>query len=497
MVLFEGYHGAHGTHGATERSASKGGKQEIKKSARTVREPVTVELWDQHLRGERPLGVIPIREDNTCLWGVIDVDQYDINHGSLVKELRKRRLPLVLTKSKSGGAHAFLFLNEPVPAEDLRSRLRQISASMGWGDSEIFPKQNQLLADRGDLGNWLNMPYLGGDKTSRFAVKETGSGMTLHEFLRYAEEHRVRLEDVEEPADTVDESLNDGPPCLQHLADVGFPDGTRNNGLFGLAVFCKKKFGERWKEMLEQYNREYMKPPLESREVNELIQRLERKDYQYKCKDAPCVNYCNSALCKTRKFGVGGGGRIPTITGVVKLGTGEDTLWFLDVDDHRIMLNTHQLQNYREFQKIAMEQLTIFYMPLSAVTWASIVGDAMAQAQYTEVAPEATAQGQFMELLEEFLVDRHRGEKVEDLRLGKPWYDENSKKFYFRLRDLMSHLEKAKFGWGRNVVGRKLEELGGRHFFNVKGNGINTYWMPDNFSKKPEVELPPSRVVPV
>ena len=157
---------------------------------------MTEEIWEQHLSGEIPLGIIPIKEDNTCVWGCIDVDKYDINHGEIAKEIKKRHLPLLLCMSKSGGAHAFLFLKEPEPAGDVRLVLKNIAASMGWGDCEIFPKQNQVLLERGDLGNWLNMPYLGGDETSRYAVRENGLAMTLSEFLTTAEKSRVAIQDI-------------------------------------------------------------------------------------------------------------------------------------------------------------------------------------------------------------------------------------------------------------------------------------------------------------
>lgn len=501
MRLFQGYADAHGTHGAVSQNDLKGGKQEIKKSARTVREPVTVDLWNKHLAGDKPLGIIPIMADATCYWGCIDVDQYDINHGEIVKQLRQRKLPLVLCKTKSGGAHLFLFLSQPVSAEILRARLRQISANMGFGDSEIFPKQNQILADRGDLGNWLNMPYLGGDKTTRYGVKENGSGMSLTEFLSYAEQRRVVIDDVAEPGEPEDETLNDGPPCLQHLSDVGFPEGTRNNGLFGLGIFCKKKFGERWREMLEQYNRQFMVPPLPADEVMKTIQSLEKKDYQYKCKDKPCIDYCNSALCKTRKFGVGGAGKYPTISGISKLDAGENTLWFLDIEDTRIELNTRQLQNYREFQAVCMDVLTVFYLPMKADTWASMVGEAMQNATIIEPAEDVTVQGHFKELLEEFLTDRHAGTSKNDLFLGKPYLDPDMEMHYFRLRDLMAHLERRNFkSWGRNVIGRRIETLpgGGRTFFNVDGNGVNVYHVPSSmFSGTPQSQLPESDEDPV
>lgn len=492
MRIFEGYAGAHGTHGDMKANSSKGGKQEIKGSARTVREPVTEDLWQLHIDGTRPLGVIPIREDGMCLWGCIDVDQYDINHQQIVAELTRRKLPLVLCRTKSGGAHVFAFLRSPSPAADLRDRLRQISASMGWGDSEVFPKQTQILADRGDLGNWLNMPYLSGDKTTRYGVKSTGSGMSLLEFLQYAETHKTTLEEMQSPGEPTDETLNDGPPCLQHLTTVGFPEGTRNNGLFALGTFCKKKFGERWREMLEKYNREFMRPPLDASEVTEMIRNLERKDYQYRCKDQPIVAYCNSALCKTRKFGVGGAGRYPSINSMSKLDAGEQTLWFVDIEDNRVELTTTQLLNYRDFQRVCMEQLTIAYMPMQAAKWMEMIGEAMATATIIEPAVEMTTMGHFMELLEEFCTNRFSGKTKEDILLGKPWQDQESGRHYFRLSDLMEFLERKKFSnWGRNVVGRRIEQqIGGHYFFNIKGKGTNVYYVNDIFESSAPADLP-------
>lgn len=498
MSLFSGYAGAYGTHGGTEKSVAKGGKLEIKKSARTVREPVTVELWEGHLRGERPLGIIPVSEESLCVWGCIDVDKYDLNLADTVKKIRLAKMPLVLCRSKSGGAHVFLFLSTPVEAEVMRGMLKQIAASMGWGDCEIFPKQSQILSDRGDLGSWLNMPYFNADKTERYAVKETGNACTIGEFLALAEKSKVDPKKVPLP-DHQDDTLQDGPPCLQHLTTVGVPEGTRNNGLFALGVFCKKKFGERWEEILEKYNREYMKPPLTHEEVASVVKSLRKKDYNYACKEQPLCSYCNATLCKSRKFGVGGGGAYPVISGMSKLDAGEDTLWFLDIEDARIELSTRQLQNYKEFQTVCMNELTVFFMPMKAETWASMVGEAMANAMIIEPEPEQTAHGHFMELLEEFCKNRHRGEKMEDLFLGKPYLSEEDGRHYFRLKNLMDFLERSGFKrWGRNTVGERIKEIGGKHFFNLRGRGVNTLWVPDSvFEEMPESEIPEARRDPI
>ena len=64
---------------------------------------------------------------------------------------------------KSGGAHLFLFIDGVISAKFMRSKLTNFSALLGHADCEIFPKQIELQADRGDTGNFLNLPYHNGD----------------------------------------------------------------------------------------------------------------------------------------------------------------------------------------------------------------------------------------------------------------------------------------------------------------------------------------------
>lgn len=498
MVLFSGYQGAYGTHGKTEKNAAKGGKLEIKKTAVTVREPVTTAVWERHLSGESPLGIIPIDENNESVWGCIDIDRYDIDHASIVKRLEELKLPLIVARTKSGGAHAYLFLASPVPAQEIRAALSNIAASMGWGDCEIFPKQNQVLLERGDMGNWLNMPYLGGDRTERYAVKPTMQAYSLREFLDKAESMRVELSSIPrivggsaKPRNKPDGEgatgpLADGPPCLQHLAQSGFPDGTRNNGLFALGIYAKKRYGENWRTQLEEMNRLFMKPPLTSDEVLGVIRSLEKKEYNYSCRDQPLCSHCESAVCRGRKFGVGGTGQYPKISGLSKLET-DPPLWFMDIEDTRVELSTRELQDYRAFQHTCMEQLTIFYMPLRAETWAAIVGDAMQNAVIIEAAPEMSITGVFLELLESFCMDRHRGERWADVRQGRPFQDPETGKHWFRLKDLSAHLEREGFKhWGRNKIGQQLSDLGGRAGRIIDGHFVNMFWVPGELFEKQE-----------
>lgn len=496
MKLFAGFEGAHGTHGSYEQNQSKNGKLEIKKSARTIREPVTVDLWKQHLAGTRALGIIPVNEKAECVWGCIDVDRYDINHAAVVKELKNKNLPLIVCRTKSGGLHAFLFLKKPDTAENVRVVLKRMAALMGWGDSEIFPKQNKILAEKGDLGSWLNMPYFGGDKSDRYAVKDTMAGYSLGEFLDMAEKSRITLDDV--PSTNENEFSRDAPPCLEHLASMGFPEGTRNNGLFALGIYAKKKWPDDWRKHLERMNRDYMTPPLSSDEVLGVVKGLEKKDYNYTCREQPLCSHCESSLCRTRKFGVTPSGSYPEITGLSKLES-EPPIWFLDIEEQRLQLTTKELQNYREFQHVCMEKLTVFYMPIKTETWVQIVGTAMKNAVIIEAPEDMSISGHFMELLEQFCTDRHRATRWEEIHQGRPFHDEETGRYYFRLRDLENHLKKSDFRhWGRNEIGNKLKEIGEYGFKKIDGKGVNLFNIDEELiNGDPTSKLPKSEGNPI
>ena len=70
--LFQGSEIAHGTFVVGQSN----GQVKQQGTASVVRLPTTVEHWEDHLSGGTGLGIIPIRTDNTCYWGAIDIDDY-------------------------------------------------------------------------------------------------------------------------------------------------------------------------------------------------------------------------------------------------------------------------------------------------------------------------------------------------------------------------------------------------------------------------------------
>jgi hypothetical protein len=456
--LFFGSDIAHGTFEV--KGAERSGKK--KGSARVVREPASVELWEEHLSGGMGLGIIPIRSDNMCRWGAIDIDDYKTDHKTLVQKLRLHNVPAVVGRSKSGGAHIWFFLTEPIPAADMQHKLHGLAASLGRADCEIFPKQAAILAGRGDTGNFLNMPYHNGTKNMRYGFNDTGEGLTPEEFLDYAEKF-IQTPDEFYTVDvsfgvTDGEHLPEGPPCLQHLCKNGFVPGSRNNALFNLGVYARQSDADDWESRVQKYNMDYLHPPLARSEVEAIIKQLKKKDYYYKCEDQPIKPHCNKDLCKTRKFGVGQGAS-SNVTGIIKI-DGDPPIFIVTVDGKPVETSTEGVHNQAVFQKACIGQLNMYPATVNSRAWQTRMQNLLDNVVVVPVAPDATSEGEFKDLLTQFCTDRAKGIVMDDLTSGISVWAEDG--IYFQLKDLKKHLQLNDF---KNFTGPKmslvLKKLGG------------------------------------
>ena len=133
-------------HGCTYINTKPANGEKLKTKSFVKRESVTLKHYEDHLNGVEPtLGIIPITDDNTCIWGCIDVDSYaGFDHKKLLNKIKLLKLPLVLCRSKSGGAHIFLFSKTFIEAKIMRDKLFEIRAILGFANAEVFPKQIEL-----------------------------------------------------------------------------------------------------------------------------------------------------------------------------------------------------------------------------------------------------------------------------------------------------------------------------------------------------------------
>ena len=148
------------------------------------KEPVNVELWLRHLRGEMLLGLGPTLDDGTCFWGCIDIDHYgkDSRYDFNIVEIRSNafgRYPkLIPIKSKSGGLHLFARFREQVQAARMQEALTRCMTYLDLAGNEVFPKQ-AVLDDKEGV-SWVFMPYGDPDHCS---FNETGGSITDSEFI--------------------------------------------------------------------------------------------------------------------------------------------------------------------------------------------------------------------------------------------------------------------------------------------------------------------------
>ena len=198
------------------------------------RETVSEQLWKDHVEGKTDangkllpaLGVIPINEENKCRWGCIDIDIYNLDHKQLLQKIKELKFPLITFRSKSGGAHLFIFADKFIPAFLMKDKLEQMATALGYEGSEVFPKQTELLAERGDVGNFLNLPYHAGTKGLRYALDEDGGAASLESFYSMYDafvqtEEQIDSIQIKEPPKK-QEYFPDGPPCLNRFAEEGF-----------------------------------------------------------------------------------------------------------------------------------------------------------------------------------------------------------------------------------------------------------------------------------
>ena len=280
--LFSGLKRAHGCT-YVEKKSSDGTK--VKGKSFVKREPVTDKLWQDHLNGIEPsLGIIPIDENNKCRWGCIDVDKYNLNHKKLINLINNNQLPLTVCRSKSGGAHIFLFTTIPVEAKLMRDKLTAIRAFLGFGNAEVFPKQIELKSED-DTGNFLNLPYFNSANTTRYAFNFKGEAITISQFFlaikRLTPEELDKLE-LKRPAS----EFSDGPPCIESLTQNKLTDG-RDRVLYQYIQYAKRKWPEDWTKHINAFNYKYFDPPLEDRIIQEKIKYNLNRELGFKCSEEP------------------------------------------------------------------------------------------------------------------------------------------------------------------------------------------------------------------
>lgn len=448
----------------------------------TEEQPLTVADWQAHLDGVVGCGSIPIQDDDHCVWACIDLD----NHGSdedlpihdIDAAAMEHNLPLVMCRSKSGGVHAYAFFQEPQPCNRAQILLRSWAEKIGYPKAEVFPKQARLVAKNGDakpFGNYVNMPYMGGDGTIRYAVRG-GAKLSLGEFLDLAEKSKIRQSDIRASGSG---EHPEAPPCIQQIMANGVAQGHRNETLYNISVYFRKMDPEGFEKRAIEANSTLFNKPLPRGEMLRTIGSAGRPDCQYRCNEDPIRSLCDRETCVKRKFGITPAdadriaaiSSLPVFSGMAKY-LSEPVRWELQIDGVKVTnISTEQLLDWRAMRHIIADRLTKVAPVLKPGEWERILQPLMSEARIVETPDDASINGIIRSRLREFAARAdlmNRGDDTNDrkaLLRGNPVVQkyEGDRMVMFRAEDLVNYLKRF-----------KSEELKGINlWFAVKGLGVS------------------------
>ena len=189
QALFRGGKKAYGKSNIA--SETKSGK--ITPKYTSVKSPLTPTQYQAHLNSEFRLGVYVIDESDLCSFSVVDIDDYNVDHMGLTKKLKALQLPSCVCTSKSGGAHIYLFFENPENPAKVREVLGEVAKYVGYPKAEIFPKQNSI--SEGKVGSFINLPFVGGKSSATVCYTENGP-LDFHGFLDYVESRLTTIEKI-------------------------------------------------------------------------------------------------------------------------------------------------------------------------------------------------------------------------------------------------------------------------------------------------------------
>ena len=424
--IFTGLMRAHGCTYVDKKGADG---LKIKGKSFVKREPVTDELWQKHLDGKDSLGVIPINDDNKCKWGCIDIDSYaGFDHQKLINKIKQFKLPLVVCRSKSGGAHVFLFTKDYVSASLMQDKLNEIRSVLGYGGSEVFPKQRELKS-KDDTGNFLNLPYFNCGQTTRYAFLESGEAASIESFFELYERYKqqdISTIEIKRP----ETPFSDGPPCIESLTQNKLEDG-RDRVMYQYIIYAKRKWPENWQDKIFEFNYNYFKIPLDQKIIMGKIKTNEKNDFGYKCNEEPMCDVCDKKLCKSRKFGIGQEAIFPNLTDlqVVNL---EEPYYYMNVDGDRLYLDSAKhLTNQSLFQEECVKQLRLNPPTLKTGDWKKLTNILLNGAEITEPAEGTSTKDILKNYLEDYCVNRIQKDDYEDLRNGGTYTKDGYHHFVF------------------------------------------------------------------
>jgi hypothetical protein len=448
--------------------------------------PVTKELYREHLNGGNGLAVAPLtntkNKRNVCFFAVIDIDVYNVNFTWLVNRLYRAGFKFAAFLSKSGGLHIYFFFADPEPGDKAIGALEKIVELYGLGrlfaneknksKVEIFPKQAVFVP--GDTNvNCLFLPFYDtANKSRQNMLTAEGKLVGIAKALPVIEGMFTSVEEINSTIDAL--PYGDAPYCVQMvlLAGALAENDGRNNFLFFVAIYLKKKYKDDFKDALREMN-DCLETPLEQKDIDSIYMSVTTNGYDnYPCKRSPCADYCDKKLCASREFGVGRQ-KNNRFTGadcwgeLSKVMTREPYfLWKVRInpdDEFKTVQvdSVDDLYNQAAMQKCCWRKLSWAPFKVKDNDWIAVVNKAMAGIEEREIpVPEGTdttGLGELRSLFTRYLLSRRAQNGLPCMvAVGQVYYAEGAS--YFTTQSVTDFLRYEKFPLGKiNLRGQLLD----------------------------------------
>jgi hypothetical protein len=149
-----------------------------------------------------------------------------------------------------------------------------------------------------------------------------------------------------------------------------------------------------------------------------------------------------------------------------------------------VELDTDQLFNQPQFQRVCMERLNLLPPTLRRQDWEQMLNQLLREMvemeQIVDAPDDTSITGRFTDLLEEFTTHLQQALDKEEILLGRPWVNEEEAKVYFRIKDLEAHLKRNGFmGFTAPRMAQRLRDLGGEPTStSLKGRATRLWRIP-------------------
>jgi len=452
--------------------------------------PHTLEMWEAHLNGKKfkvktnkgfieadSLGLCPINTKSQCTWGAIDLDNYKPDIPELFKKLKSVNVPIIPFRSKSGGIHLYIFMDQPVPALLMREKLHSIKNIFAVEQPDkIFPVQKYLNLEKGSAGSWINLPYHNAKNTERYMIKEDGTKGTLEEFFEAYEKNKITQSQLKKLKTNIDEGetgdwFKDGPPCMQALAQFGIEKKVRNETLTDMTRYIKLRFPDNWKDKVGEYNKKFVEPigsGLPYNEVNNIIGSREKKDYAYRCSSDWLKPHCDRDKCILRKFGIGGAATNELVLGPLSYVKSSPKIWYLGFNGEEVRLYSKELVKQDLAREAATEQTG--RTPPKIKNWDLQVRTLQVKATPIDAPEESQPDLRLKSHLETFCFNLRQTNKKKQILFNRPYHEAGKVRFIFD--GFFTYLKQMNWTIGEDLTHQMLKKLKGisREKFHIEKN---------------------------